>query len=286
MNGNGVAAVMETCVSIKDVRGCSLQFQEDFVMPAGFIGELFGTMILILLGDGVVAGVLLNLSKAQNGGWIVITAGWAFAVLSGAFVSLALGGPASLNPAGIIATIVTGNIAVNDGILLIVAQFIGAFIGAVLVYLHYLPHWRVTDDPSLKLAVFSTGPAIRNPATNLISEIVGTFVLIFVATAIGPTLGALGEGGVASGGGGPANLTNITPFLVGTLVWGIGLSLGGPTGYAINPARDLGPRIAHAILPIPGKGSSDWGYSWIPVVGPIIGGIIAALLFAAFAPGA
>jgi len=256
-------------------------------MPEGFIGELLGTMILILLGDGVVAGVLLNQSKAQNGGWIVITTGWAFAVLSGAFVSLALGGPASLNPAGIIATMVTGNIAVNDGILLIVAQFIGAFIGAVLVYFHYLPHWRVTNDPGLKLAVFSTGPAIRNPATNLISEIVATFVLIFVATAIGPTLGALGEGGVASGAaGGPANLTNITPFLVSTLVWGIGLSLGGPTGYAINPARDLGPRIAHAILPIPGKGSSDWGYSWIPVVGPIIGGIIAALLFAAFAPGA
>lgn len=250
-------------------------------MPAGFMGELFGTLILVLLGDGVVAGVLLNQSKSQNGGWIVITTGWAFAVLSGAFVSAALGGPASLNPAGIIAGFVTTpNPNIGAGMLLIVAQFIGAFIGAVLVYLHYLPHWRVTADPTLKLAVFSTGPAIRNPATNLISEIVGTFVLIFVASAIGARLGVVGTGGGAAGG--PVNLSNITPFLVGALVWGIGLSLGGPTGYAINPARDLGPRIAHAILPIPGKGSSDWGYSWIPVVGPIIGGIIGGLLYTAF----
>lgn len=248
-------------------------------MPAGFIGELLGTMILIILGDGVVAGVLLNRSKSQNGGWIVITTGWAFAVLSGAFVSLALGGPGSLNPAGIIAGIVSGGSSVGDGIMLILAQLIGAFLGAVVVWLHYLPHWGETDDPTLKLAVFSTGPAIRNPTTNLISEIIGTFVLIFVASSIGTVLGGAAAAGATEA---PANLSNLGPFLVASLVWGIGLSLGGPTGYAINPARDLGPRIAHAILPIPGKGDSDWGYSWIPVVGPIIGGILGGLLFVSF----
>lgn len=227
-----------------------------------FLGELFGTMILVLLGDGVVAAVLLNKSKAQNAGWIVITAGWAFAVMSGVFVSQAFKGPGSLNPAGIIAGMVRDSSTVSSGLTLIAAQFIGAFIGAILVWAHYAPHWAETNDPGLKLAVFSTGPAIRNPMTNLASEIIGTFVLILVASAITGAVPGLGA------------------FLVASLVWGIGLSLGGPTGYAINPARDLGPRIAHAILPIPGKGDSDWGYAWIPVVGPIIGGAFGAAMYA------
>lgn len=231
-----------------------------------FLGELLGTMILVLLGDGVVAAVLLNKSKAQNAGWIVITTGWAFAVMCGVFVAGAFGAPGEINPAVTVANVVAGTRTIGDAIANIVAQFIGAFIGAVIVYLHYLPHWGETDDPGLKLGVFSTGPAIRNTGTNLISEIIGTFVLVFVVYSFAP-------------GAGAAPATNLNPYLVAVLVWGIGLSLGGPTGYAINPARDLGPRIAHAILPIPGKGDSDWGYSWIPVVGPLIGGIVAALLF-------
>lgn len=233
------------------------------------VGEVFGTMILILLGDGVVAGVLLNKSKAQNGGWIVITTGWAFAVMCGVFVAAATGSPqADLNPAVTIAKIIVGGTTVNDGILRIIGEFIGAFIGAVLVWLMYLPHWAETPEAGLKLAVYSTGPAIRNTTTNLISEIIGTFVLVFVIFAI------FSKAGVAAG----APAASLGPYLVAALVWGIGLSLGGPTGYAINPARDLGPRIAHFVLPIAGKGDSDWGYSWIPVVGPIIGGIIAGLL--------
>jgi len=233
------------------------------------VGEVLGTMILILLGDGVVAGVLLNKSKAQNSGWIVITAGWAFAVMCGVFVAGATGSPqADLNPAVTIAKIVAGGTTVSDGVLRIVGEFIGAFIGAVLVWLMYLPHWAETEDKGLKLAVFSTGPAIRNTTSNLISEIIGTFVLVFVIFAIFSKVGmALG-----------APAAGVGPYLVAILVWGIGLSLGGPTGYAINPARDLGPRIAHFLLPIAGKGDSDWGYSWIPVVGPIIGGVIGAVL--------
>ena len=236
-------------------------------MTSPFLGELMGTLILILLGDGVVAAVLLSKSKAQNAGWIVITTGWAFAVMAGVFTSIAFGSSdADLNPA------VTLGRAVYTGdysklIIHIPAQFIGAFIGAVLVYLHYLPHWGETSDSGLKLAVFSTGPAIRNPVTNLISEVIGTFVLVLVVFSIFS---------VAVSGTGPAPA--LGPYLVAALVWGIGLSLGGPTGYAINPARDLGPRIAHAILPIPGKGDSDWSYSWIPVVGPLVGGLIAGLI--------
>jgi glycerol uptake facilitator protein len=235
------------------------------------MGELFGTMVLILLGDGVVAGVLLNKSKAQNAGWIVITAGWAFAVMSGVYVSQALGGPGSLNPAGVIQGFFAPGADIGAGIMLIVAQFIGAFIGAILVYLTYLVHWGETADAGLKLAVFSTGPAIRNPMANLITEIIATFALIFIVSAI-----------FSKGGQGAAVANNVNPYLVGALIWGLGLSLGGPTGYALNPARDLGPRIAHAILPIPGKGDSDWSYSWIPVVGPIIGAIIGGVLFRAF----
>lgn len=235
-------------------------------MPATFLGELLGTMILILLGDGVVAAVLLNKSKAQNAGWIVITAGWAFAVMCGVFVSSAFGAGGELNPAVTVANIIRGNDTIIQGFFNIVAQLIGAFIGATLVWLMYLPHWEITQDQGAKLGIFSTGPAIRNVTGNLISEIIGTFVLVFVVYSFGP-------------GGGQTPASNMGPFLVAALVWGIGLSLGGPTGYAINPARDLGPRIAHAVLPIAGKGESDWEYSWIPIVGPIIGGIIAAVLF-------
>ncbi len=242
-------------------------------MPASFLGELLGTMILVLLGNGVVAAVVLNKSKAQNSGWIVITAGWAFAVMAGIFVSAAAGSPgADLNPAVTVAVMVRGGYDITTGLAHIIAQFIGAIIGAVLVWLMYLPHWAITEDPGAKLAAFSTGPAIRNPVTNVISEAIGTFVLVFVIFAIFAASGAT-AGAPASGLG---------PYLVASLVWGIGLSLGGPTGYAINPARDLGPRIAHAILPIAGKGSSDWSYSWVPVVGPIIGGVVAALMATAF----
>lgn len=240
-----------------------------------FIGEMLGTMMLILLGDGVVANVLLNKSKGQNSGWIVITTGWAFAVMVGVFVAQAFGsGGAHLNPAVTIGFIAAG----VDGVLpnihwYILGQFIGAFLGAVLVWLMYLPHWAETNDKGLKLAVFSTGPAIRNTAANLISEAIGTFALVLGVAAIfqvmTPTTGISVAGGVG-------------PFLVAALVWGIGLSLGGPTGYAINPARDLGPRIAHAALPIAGKGDSDWEYAWIPVVGPIIGAVVAAVVLLIF----
>lgn len=231
-----------------------------------FLAEMFGTMILILLGDGVVANVLLSKSKGENAGWIVITAGWAFAVMSGVFVSSAMGGPGSLNPAGEIAGMVTGGRAINEGLTNIAGQFVGAFVGAILVWLAYLPHWSETRDPGLKLAVFSTGPAIRNSGMNLLTEAIATFALVFIVNCIFAASGDTLPGGLG-------------PYLVGALIWGLGLSLGGPTGYALNPARDLGPRIAHAILPIPGKGSSDWAYSWVPVVGPIIGAIVGGVLF-------
>ncbi len=227
-----------------------------------FLAEMFGTMVLILLGDGVVANVLLNKSKGQNAGWIVITAGWAFAVMSGVFVSQGLGGPGSLNPAGEVAGIIRGGDVVT-AMLNIAGQFVGAFIGAVLVWLAYMPHWPETSDPGLKLAVFSTGPAIRNPGMNLLTEAIATFALIFVVNLIFKAAGENLAGGLG-------------PYLVAALIWGLGLSLGGPTGYALNPARDLGPRIAHFVLPIAGKGDSDWAYSWIPVVGPIIGAAVAA----------
>jgi glycerol uptake facilitator protein len=226
-----------------------------------FFGEVVGTATLILLGDGVVAGVLLNKSKAQNSGWIVITWAWGMAVFMGVLTSIAVtDGVGHLNPAVSIAFAATefGGIEWADVPELIAGEFVGAFIGATLVWLAYLPHWEQTDDPGLKLAVFSTGPAIRNPAGNLITEIIGTFMLLFGIFAL--------SGAEAIG----------TPFAVGILVFVIGMSLGGPTGYAINPARDLGPRIMHFVLPIAGKGDSDWGYSWVPVVGPIIGGLLGA----------
>ena len=236
-------------------------------MLSPWVGEFMGTLVLILLGDGVVAGVLLKKSKAENSGWMVITAGWAFAVMCGVFTAVACGSTAAhLNPA------VTLGMAVRTGDYSLVlpfvsAQVLGALTGATLVWLHYLPHWAESPDCSSKLAVFSTGPAIRNYPLNFVSEVIGTFVLVFVVSAIFSK--AVAAAGPVGGLG---------PFLVGSLVWGIGLSLGGTTGYAINPARDLGPRIAHAILPIAGKGPSDWRYAPIPILGPLAGGALAGLL--------
>jgi glycerol uptake facilitator protein len=234
-----------------------------------FGAEVIGTALLILLGNGVVAGVLLNLSKAQNGGWIVITWGWGLAVMVAVLCVGQFSG-AHLNPAVTIGLWVEGTTDGGDVLEYLGGEFVGAFIGATLVWLAYLDHWRETEDPGLKLACFSTAPAIRNTVSNLITEIIGTFVLVFAVLAF-----FADEATAATGLGG---------LLVGLLVLGIGLSLGGPTGYAINPARDLGPRIMHAILPIAGKGPSDWSYAWIPVVGPIVGGILAAVAFGAFYP--
>jgi glycerol uptake facilitator protein len=228
-----------------------------------FLGEFFGTAVLILLGDGVVAGVLLNRSKAQNAGWIAITTAWAFAVMAGVYTARAVGSPGYINPVGPVAQWLTGALEPGRVGNLVAGEFVGAFVGAVLVWLHYLPHWPVTTDPGLKLGVFCTSPAIRNPPANLLTEAIATFVLIFVGSAVV-------EKGLGSG--------SLTAPLGGALVWGIGLSLGGPTGYAINPARDLSPRLAHFLLPIPGKGPSDWGYAWIPVVGPLLGGVAGAFL--------
>ncbi|NLY01494.1 MAG: aquaporin family protein [Rhodopirellula sp.] len=229
-----------------------------------FIGELVGTMLLILLGDGVVANVVLAKTKGNDSGWIVISAGWGFAVAIGAYVAGWASG-AHINPAVTIGMAVGGNLALSRLPLYFAGQFLGAFVGAVLVYLAYLPHWAPTTDAKSKLAVFCTVPAIRHTPGNLICEIIGTAVLL---------IGVLGIANVNN------NLSGgLGPYIVGILVFAIGLSLGGPTGYAINPARDLAPRIAHALLPIPGKGDSDWSYAWIPVVGPIVGGVIGALVY-------
>ena len=233
-----------------------------------FTAEVVGTALLILFGDGVVAGVLLNHSKSQNGGWIVITLGWGLAVAIAVYAVAQFSG-AHINPAVTIGLASIGAVSWGDVPIYIAGQFLGAFIGAVLVYAAYLPHWAETEDPGLKLAVYCTGPAIRKTGPNIVCEVIGTAVLL---------IGVLSLGYVDSPGALSAEI-GLTPLLVGLLVVGIGLSLGGPTGYAINPARDLGPRIAHAVLPIAGKGDSDWGYSWIPVVGPIIGGVVGAVLF-------
>ena len=235
-----------------------------------FGAEVIGTALLILLGNGVVACVLLNLSKGQNSGWIVITFGWGMAVMVGAFAVGQFSG-AHLNPAVTLGFAVAGDTPWGDVPEYFAGEFVGAFIGATLVWLAYLDHWRETEDPGLKLACFSTAPAIRNTAANIITEVIGTFLLLFGILAISANKAP--------------SVTGLFPLLIGLLVFAIGLSLGGPTGYAINPARDLGPRIMHAILPIPGKGPSDWGYAWIPVVAPIVGGILGALAFDAFYPG-
>jgi glycerol uptake facilitator protein len=241
--------------------------EEGLGMLTPWFGEFLGTLVLILLGDGVVAGVLLKKSKSENSGWMVITAGWAFAVMCGVFTAIACGSPeAHLNPA------VTLGAAVRTGdfsrlLPFVMAQLLGAIAGATLVWLHYLPHWKETRDAAAKLSVFSTGPAIEKHSCNFVSEVIATFVLVFVANAI------FSKNVAATG---PA--AGLGPYLVGGLVWGIGLSLGGPTGYAINPARDLGPRIVHAILPISGKGNSNWNYAAVPVLGPLLGGALAGLL--------
>jgi len=236
-------------------------------MLAKCFGEFMGTLVLILLGDGVVANVLLKRSKAEGAGWMVIASGWAFAVMAGVFTAMAFGSSdAHLNPAD------TMGFAISSGdfgkfVPFVLAQVAGAFVGAALVWIHFLPHWKETQDQGLKLACFCTGPAIRRFGTNLISEILGTLVLMLVVGAIFSK--AVAESGLALGLG---------PYLVAALVWGIGLSLGGTTGYAINPARDFGPRLAYAVLPIPGKGTSDWSYAIVPVLGPLIGGGLAGML--------
>jgi len=236
-------------------------------VPSPWFGELVGTFVLILLGDGVVAGVLLKGSKSENAGWLAITAGWAFAVFAGLFTAIACGSSdAHLNPA------VTLGFAIKSGdfskvLPYTLAQLAGAFLGATAVWIHYGPHWRLTANPDFKLGTFCTSPAVRHAPSNLVSEVIGTFVLVLVAASIFSTR-------VAATG----PVSGLGPYLVGSLVWGIGLSLGGTTGYAINPARDLGPRIAHAILPIPGKRDADWSYAPIPVIGPLVGGTLAGLL--------
>ncbi len=230
-----------------------------------FLAEFLGTALLILLGNGVVAGVVLGGTKNEKSGWIVITIGWALAVTFGVYAVGHLSG-AHLNPAVSLALAATGQwsnlFTPNTLPLYLAGQMLGAMLGAVLVYLHYLPHWSRTEDPGAKLAVFCTAPAIRHTPGNFISEFIGTFVLLF-------GLSALGVNRFAEG---------LNPLVIGALVLAIGHSLGGTTGYAINPARDLGPRIVHALLPIPGKGGSDWGYAWIPVIAPILGGICGTVV--------
>lgn len=229
-----------------------------------FLGELIGTMLLIVFGCGVVGGVLLDKSKAQNAGWIVITVGWGLGVAIAVYAVGGISG-AHLNPAITLALAASGDFPWSEVPYYLAAQLAGAVIGAKIVYFHYLPHWKTTDDPALKLAVFATSPAIPNIMSNFVSEMTGTFILVFAILAIGANEFTQG----------------LNPLIVGFLIIAIGVSLGGTTGYAINPARDLGPRLAHFLLPIPGKGSSEWGYSWIPVVAPIAGGVYGAFFYKA-----
>ena len=253
-----------------------------------FLAEITGTMILVLLGDGVVAGVLLRQSKAENSGWIVITFGWGMGVAMAVYSVGAISG-AHINPA---VTVGLASIGAFAGAfsgwamvpVYIAGQLIGAFIGACLVYLAYLNHWEPTADPALKLGVFCTAPEIPNTVANFLTEVIGTAMLVFGVVAIAANVQQIQQAA-------DVNLQvvftfGIFPLIIGLLVFAIGLSLGGPTGYAINPARDLGPRIAHAVLPVPGKGGSDWGYAWIPVFGPLVGGVIGAVLYTilGFAP--
>ncbi|HEU5290658.1 MAG TPA: MIP/aquaporin family protein [Cyclobacteriaceae bacterium] len=230
-----------------------------------YLAEFFGTMLLVLLGDGVVAGVVLKGTKSENAGWLTIVLGWGLAVTLAVYAVGSIS-HAHLNPAVSIAMAWSGSFdwSLVPGYCL--AQLTGAFAGAVLVWIHYMPHWGKTDSAETKLAVFSSGPAVRSTVSNLISEIIGTMILVLALLFIG-------ENKFAEG---------LNPLVIGGLIVSIGLSLGGTTGFAINPARDLGPRIAHFILPIPGKGSSDWGYSWIPVIGPIVGGLLGVVVFRLF----
>ena len=236
------------------------------------LAEVIGTMILIVLGDGVVANVVLQRTKGFNSGWIVITTGWALGVTIAVYCVGSISG-AHLNPAVTIGLATIGKFPWASVPLYIAAQILGGFLGAVIVWLTYLPHWAATPDPEAKLAVFCTGPAIRKPATNILSEAIGTFMLVLALLAVLSPTNLLPGSDLAKG---------IGPLLVGVIVWAIGLSLGGQTGYAINPARDLGPRIAHAVLPISGKGGSDWGYAWVPILGPILGGVLGALFYQLF----
>ena len=226
-------------------------------------GEFMGTMVLIVFGAGVCANMSLTKSKGQGGGWICIAVGWGFAVTLGVFTSITLGAPqGDLNPAVTLAKTMAGIYTPGQFIATSAAQLVGAMLGATIVWLAYLPHWEETKDPATKLGVFATGPAIRSAGANFLCEVIATFFLMFVIWMIfSKPVGALVPG--------------YGPYIVGVLIWALGLSLGGPTGYAMNPARDLGPRIAHAILPIAGKGSSDWGYAWVPIAGPLVGGALA-----------
>lgn len=234
-----------------------------------FLAELIGTMILIIFGAGVVAGVVLKDSKAENGGWIVVTIAWGLAVTMGVYAVGSFSG-AHLNPAVTLGFAAVGDFPWAKVPVYIAAQILGAIIGATIVFFNYLPHWKRTKDAETKLAVFATIPAIRRPFSNLVSEIIGTAVLVMGLLFIGAN--EFTEG--------------LNPLIVGALIVAIGMSLGGTTGYAINPARDLGPRIAHALLPIPGKGKSDWSYAWVPVVGPLFGGVYGALFYKAMFTGA
>ncbi|HEQ8684807.1 TPA: aquaporin family protein [Streptococcus pyogenes] len=227
-----------------------------------FIGELLGTFILVLLGDGVVSACILNKTKAQNSGWIAIVLGWGIAVTVAVYISGFMSG-AHLNPAVTLAMAAIGSLPWSQVVTYLVAQFLGAMLGALVLYLHYYPHWKETKDAGTILACFSTGPAIRHTWSNLLGEALGTAVLVITVMAIGPNKVAAGFG----------------PIIVGFVVMAVGFSLGATTGYAINPARDLGPRIMHALLPIPNKGDSDWSYAWIPVLGPILGGVSGALIY-------
>lgn len=233
-----------------------------------FLAELIGTMILIIFGAGVVGGVVLKKSKAEDSGWVVVTIGWGLAVAMGVYAVGSFTG-AHINPAVTLGFAAAGEFPWSKVPMYISAQILGAIIGGVIVFLNYLPHWRETKDQGAKLGVFATDPAINSPFSNLVSEIIGTFVLVMGLMFIGAN--EFTEG--------------LNPLIVGALIIAIGMSLGGATGYAINPARDLGPRIAHAILPIPGKGGSNWKYAWVPIVGPALGGIYGALFYKAIFTG-
>ncbi len=239
------------------------------------LAELVGTAILILLGNGVVANVVLNGTKGNSSGWIVITTGWGLAVAMAVYAVGQISG-AHINPAVTVGLASIGEVEAALIPQYLIGQLVGGFIGAVLVWLAYKPHWKATDDQASKLSCFSTGPAISDTPWNLFSEFLGTAVLVFVVMAIGSNYARLSEDSIDLAS---AFSSGLNPLLVGVLVWSIGLSLGGPTGYAINPARDLAPRLAHALLPIAGKGDSNWQYAWVPVVGPLAGGVAGASLF-------